>query len=189
MASYRICALRFILMFLCVEMAVAGLNYQIDPLWCFGMVNKYNATSIVIDQRLQKTSLLAYGPAGYDTLILGSSRTEPLNGGDFPGQRAFNYSLPALYPDEYADYIGFFKRRNGGTLRQLYLGLDFFGSSAVKPIVNKPPNYYFDRTGAGTYRLNALLSPDPLWKYLKGFFNREYYYRYDRRYNILSRGR
>jgi hypothetical protein len=185
MRLYRIWVLKFVKVLVLFEILVAILNYSVDPLWCFGNVDKHTAKAIIIDQRLQKTNLLAFGPSGYDTLILGSSRTEPINGLDFPGRKAFNYALPAIYPDEYPGYIDFFKKHNQRTFNQIYLGLDFFGSSSRKPVVNKPPNYYHSQSAARGYRFTSLLSPDPLWKYLKERRNSDYYYRYDRRYNIL----
>jgi len=183
--SYRVWVTRFIVVIFSVEAIIAVGNYWFDPLWCFGTVNSANTTAIVIDQRQQKTNLVTFGPVGYDTLIIGSSRIEPLDANDFTGEKAFNYSLPALFPDEYQEYIDYFRSRNGKSLRRIYLGLDFFGTIENKPVVNRPPNSYFLEAEAPTNRLNSLLSADPLVKLVQGHFKKEYYCRYDRRANVL----
>lgn len=183
--SYRTWFIRLVAILLSLEGVIAVLNYRFDPLWCFGNVNSANAVAIVIDQRQQKTNLVTFGPRGYDTLIIGSSRIEPLAAADFSGQSAFNYSLPALFPDEYQEYIDYFRRENGKAPRRIYLGLDFFGTIEKKPIVNRPPTSYFVEAQAANYRLNSLLSADPLIKLAKGYKRKDYYYRYDRRGNIL----
>ncbi len=183
--SYRTWVLRFVVIMLSVESMIAVGNYWFDPLWCFGSVNSSNATAIVIDQRQQKTNLVAFGPCGYDTLIIGSSRVEPLDARDFAGLTAFNYSLPALFPDEYQEYIDFFRKKNGNSLRKIYLGLDFFGTIEKKPVVNRLPRSYFDEVEAKSSRLNSLLGSDPLIKFVKGHFEKDFYIRYDRRANTL----
>jgi len=174
--SYRTWVIRFVVIMLSVEAMIAVGNYWFDPLWCFGTVNSSNATAIVIDQRQQKTNLVAFGPSGYDTLIIGSSRIEPLDARDFAGLTAFNYSLPALFPDEYQDYIDFFRKRNGNSLRRIYLGLDFFGTIEKKPVVNRPPRSYFDEAEAKSSRLNILLGSDPLIKLVKGNLRKIFIY-------------
>lgn len=183
--SYRLCVKTFLVLLFSVEVIIAAGNYRLDPLWCFGNVNSSNSIAIVIDQRQQKTNLVAFGPAAYDTLIIGSSRTEPLDANDFAGCKAFNYSLPALFPEEYQEYINYFRKINGKNLRRIYLGLDFFGTIEDKPVVNRPPKSYFDAVATANNRLNSLLSADPLVKLIKGYFKKDYYYRYDRRVNVL----
>lgn len=185
MSGYRPWLVGFICTLLLAELLVVSGNYILDPLWCFGHVNRFNSISIVIDQRVQKTDLVAFGPSGYDSLIIGSSRTEPIKAASFKQEKAFNYALPALYPDEYAQYIKYFRGKNRKTLSKIYLGLDFFGTSSRKPVINKSPDYYLSRVKESNFRLNAIFSADPLWKYLKGYWDKDYYYRYNRRLNVL----
>lgn len=161
------------------------LNYIIDPFWCFAAINKYNSYAIIIDQRLQKTNKITYDTKSYDTIIIGSSRTEPINQNDFVNYKAFNYAAPAMFPEEYGSYIDYFLKINNDGIDNVFLGLDFFGTIQNKPIVNKSPQSYLETTNAKLYRFKTLLNLDTLRIYAKNYYDHKYYFRYDRKNNIL----
>lgn len=163
-----------------LEATVLLLNIVIDPLWCFGNVNPLNQKAVVIDQRQQKTNRIAFGQRSYDSIIIGSSRTEPIPAVELAGCQAFNYAAPAMYPEEYAAYLQYAKDKSRFPIRRIFIGMDFFGSIKEKPAPIKSPSIYFEKSDAPYYRLNTILSSDTLRAYINRRNDRSYYYLYDR---------
>lgn len=168
-----------------VFITVGILNYLLDPFWCFSRGNIDNFSATIIDQREQKTNRLLFEGKKYDSLILGSSRTEPVDQGSLGNCRAFNYAAPAMYPEEYEGYLSNFSRINQKSPKNIFIGFDFFGTIETKPVANKPAEAYFLKSSEKLYRFRTLLNPDTLRVFLKCKFNRKYYYRYDRVSNVL----
>jgi hypothetical protein len=186
MKLYRIWFLRTVMLLALFEILTAAANYNIDPLWCFGNVNRLNDSAIVIDQRQEKTNRLTFERKEYDAILIGSSRSEPIPADAFGGQMVFNYSLPAIFPDEYLPYLRYAAEMRAPRLKTIYLGLDFFGSNRNKVISNPAPESYFNQSGRSTHRLTCLFSPGPIRAWIKRNFERDYYYRYDRKRGILT---
>jgi hypothetical protein len=161
--------------------AVALFNIVVDPLWCFSHINSLNEKAVVIDQRQQKTNRIAFGTQEYDSIIIGSSRTEPIPASEIAGGRAFNYAAPAMYPEEYGDYLEYARSKSRIPLRKFFVGVDFFGSIKEKPAPIKPPLSYFDKSDTPLYRLSTVLAPDTARAWIKRMNDRSYYYLYDRR--------
>lgn len=185
MKHYRVWFIRFAFTLTLLEVFTVFFNYVLDPLWCFGTVNYFNSTAVIIDQRQQKTNRLAFESAIYDALLIGSSRGEPIPSDAFIGEHVFNYSVPAIYPDEYLPYLRYAREKRVPHLRRIYLGLDFFGSNRNHVMSNPQPENYFTQVDTSSYRLNALLSPGSLRAWIKRRFEQDYYYRYDRSRAIL----
>ncbi len=163
-------------------LTVAGINYYIDPLWCFKGVNKYNIFTCDIDARQQKTNKITYNTNGYDTLIIGSSRTEHINQQDFTGYKAFNYAVPSIYPEEYGKYIDYFKKHNPN-LKYVIIGLDFYGSNKKGVDRSKTPDYYLGKSNEPLYRLKILLSLDTFRLAVKTAKRKFKFFYYDRTNN------
>ncbi len=185
MRKYKRWVIFFCTFLLSLFTAILLFNVFLDPLWCFPYINKFNEKAVVIDQRQQKTNRLAFGQRNFDTIMLGSSRTEPVAAEDLAGCRAFNYSAPAMYPEEYGDYLRYARKKSVLPIKRVFIGMDFFGTIKQKPVPIKSPVGYFDQTDGRLYRFNSLLSPDTLRLYIKRWKDRSYYYLYDRRRNIL----
>lgn len=185
MKRYRIWFLRFVIILALFETLTAVCNFTLDPLHCFGVVNRFNERAVVIDQRQEKTNRLVFENVYYDAILIGSSRSEPIPTGSITGKRVFNYSVPAIFPDEYLPYLNFARNKRAPQLKKIYLGLDFFGSNRNKVIFNPAPESYFSQTGRRTYRLTNLLSPGPLRAWIKRRFEKDYYYCYDRHREVL----
>lgn len=160
--------------------ATVTFNFIVDPLWCFSHINRLNEKAVIIDQRQQKTNRLTYGPRNYTALIIGSSRTEPIAEKELAGCRAFNYAAPAMYPDEYADYIKYAKQVNRLPITRVFVGMDFFGTITKKPLDNKSPDTYFAQANEKLYRLKTILNPDVVRVFYRKYKDKPYYYLYDR---------
>ena len=145
---------------LAITVILFGLfNYAIDSMWCFKHANKYNRYQSNIDERQQKTNFLAFKQNGYDTLILGNSRTAQINQNDFKGMKAFNYATAAMTPYEYQGFVENFKVLSGAP-KTIILGLDFNNTIAKKSALEKPPAYYREKTGESFYRFKTLITKD-----------------------------
>lgn len=185
MKLYRIWFLRTITTIAVVTVITGVLNFVLDPLWCFGNSNSLNQTAIVIDQRQQKTNQLTFESKTYDAIIIGSSRSEAIPPDEFGMEKVFNYSVPAIFPDEYISYLHFAQSRQTQHLKTIYLGIDFFGSNRNRVAVNPPPETYFSQAERSSYRFASLFSLGPLRSWLKRRFESNYYYRYDRQRGML----
>ena len=142
---------------------VVLVNYTVDPTWCFTHANRFNSRQLAFDERQQKSNFLMAHPAGYDAVMLGSSRTTFINQYDIAGYRVFNFAVNAMIPAEYPAYVRFFNRHNRDKTRLIILGLDFFGSNRNFNGYNyRAPEEYFSNAENPWYRYKTLLTSDLL---------------------------
>lgn len=174
----------FIVIFILLVSMTALFNVIIDPMFCFSHINILNERAELIDQRQQKTNLLAFGPRNFSGLVIGSSRTEMIRPKDFSNSNIFNYAAPAMLAGEYAEYIEFFRKNNRGPVESLYLGLDFFATNTKALINNEKPAAYFARTGQSLYRFKTALNFDTLKAYFKKRLDKDNYFQFDRREGV-----
>src|ERR1039457_5780055 len=161
---------------------IIAANYFIDPLWCFGIPNNCFINYPDIDARLQKTNRVTFGSEKYDTLILGSSRTEHIRQIDFVGYNAFNYAVPSIYPQELSGFIDYFKQANHGTLKTIVIGLDFYGTNINAADKRSDLKEYLEKYHDKLYRYKLLLAIDTLKysvKVVRQSFVKYYYDRYN----------
>lgn len=104
---------------------VAGLNFAIDPLSCYGTVHPLNQRRTAFNERQQKTNRLMFAPPEFDAVLLGNSRVTYINQNDFSGYKVFNYSANFMTTDEFGPLIRFAKKRATPTLRTAILGMSF----------------------------------------------------------------
>lgn len=142
---------------------VVLINFTVDPTWCFTHANRLNARQLAFDERQQKANFLIAHPAGYDAVMLGSSRTTFINQYAIADHRVFNFAVNAMVPAEYAAYVRFFNRHNRDKTKLIFLGLDFFGSNKnFNGYSSKTPEEYFANAENRWYRYTSLLTADLL---------------------------
>lgn len=162
----------FVLVLLLVLGAVGALNYLVDPLWYAGN-NKLSEKNFIFNERISKVNLLkrTVATAGYDCLILGSSRVTALRPSQFPGQRCFNLSLKGAEVAEFLAYARF-ARDAGLEAKTVYLSVDEFNFLVNKeterrsnPVVKGSPNAFHAFFSADVLLFSLMtlanISPDP----------------------------
>ncbi|MEI6206728.1 MAG: hypothetical protein WCP20_08100 [Desulfuromonadales bacterium] len=164
---------------------IMAVNYYIDPLWCFGIPNTYFGYYPDVDARLQKTNRITFGSGRYDTLILGSSRTEHIYQNGFAGYNAFNYAVPSIYPQELSDFITYFRKVNPGPLKAIIIGLDFYGTNVNGIDRRSRLKEYVAKYQDTFYRFRLLLAFDTLKYSIKTVRQNFGKYYYDRNNNKI----
>jgi hypothetical protein len=149
------------LMALLVPGITAGINYFMDPLWCFSLSHKYNAKQDDFNERQQKTNYITYHDFNYQGLIMGSSTSTNINQNSFKGITVYNYSINGLQPVEYLPYIRYAMERNGKDFEYIFMGLDFMYAAELPP-PKLDPAAVFSETRSPLYRLKTLISLDTL---------------------------
>lgn len=135
-----------------------------DPHWIFDAKGAYNSRKYPYDERAQKTNYLVNAGVKYDGLLIGSSRSGYINVSSFGGGRFFNYSLAAMYPYEYPDYIEV--ARHGRNISTVIIGLDFYATNRNRFWVHrKSPEYYIERARNTRHLISQMLSIDSI-KYM-----------------------
>lgn len=139
----------FVLVMLLVLGLIGALNYLIDPLW-YGRGNQLTGKNFAFNERIAKVNLLQHtvAEAGYDCLILGSSRVTALRPSRFTGQRCFNLSLKGAQIQEFLAYARF-ARDAGLNPKTVYISVDEFNfvdnketERSAKPSVNGSANAF-----------------------------------------------
>ncbi|OHD63297.1 MAG: hypothetical protein A2176_00215 [Spirochaetes bacterium RBG_13_51_14] len=164
---------------LVIPLLVIGINYFMDPLWCFAISHKYNQFQDPFNERIQKTNYLTFRDRKYHAVLIGTSRSTCINQYSFKGISVFNYSCNGLTLPEYAEYLKYAKKRSGNAIRHIFIGLDFrqtMGKFKVRPSI-KPvdnvestdPNLIISRANSPLYRLKSLLSVDTLKYSLRNY--------------------
>lgn len=162
MISYKKWFFATLCLILLPLLAIAGFNFYIDPLWNFGHAHRYNQIQASFDERQQKTNRVTFIPFAYDALILGSSRTTYISQYDFPGCRAYNYSVSNMLLDEYYDYVEYAKARRGREFDIIIIGLDFYTTNQNIEREFSEPSFYIGQANEWGYRYKTLLSRDLL---------------------------
>jgi len=116
----------FALVLLTVLGLIGALNYAIDPLW-YAQGNRLTGKNFPFNERIAKVNLLRHtvDTAGYDCLILGSSRVTSLRPSRFVGQHCFNLALKGAQIPEFLAYARF-ARDAGLSPRTVYISVDEF---------------------------------------------------------------
>lgn len=141
-------------------MLVGGLNYFMDPLWCFAHSHKFNSFQKGANERQQKTNAIYFTSKQYDTLLLGSSRTAYMNRHSFTGMNVFNFSVSDMRPHEYLPYINFTINDSHQPIRTIILGVDFFGYLNYGSQMNDNAPNIIQATKSSLYRWKILFSYD-----------------------------
>ncbi len=172
---------------LALPLLVMGINYFMDPLWCFNISNKYNQFQIEINERKQKTNYITYRDFNYRGLLIGASRSAAISQELFKGLPVYNYSLNDLNVFEIAPFISYAKSRNGRPFDYIFLSLDFekagVGAAYIRTVT--PPEEYIEESTSLFHRIKTLLSIDTLKYSLQNFKNyRHASWRYYDRNNV-----
>jgi hypothetical protein len=183
-SRFRVWITNYVVMLVLLCFSVAAITYLVDPMWCFTHSNLLNSRQLPFDERQQKSDYLVARPSVYNALMLGSSRVTVIDQRDIKGFTAFNGSVNAMMPDEYANYADFAKRHNRGEFRLIILGADFFGSNAnFKGYGQKTPDYYFRNAESRWYRFRTLFTWDALYysyRNVRQLFSPTTHHHYDR---------
>lgn len=158
---------RFFKLFICTLLVCIGsivlLSYLVDPLWCFTHANRWNSRQISFNERQQKSNFLAVRNNNYDILMLGSSRTTFLAADDIGGDRAYNFAVNAMMPDEYSEYAAFFRKHNQYPPAVIVIGLDFYATNGnFHGYGYLNPDEYFSNAESRLWRYSTLVSLDAL---------------------------
>lgn len=148
----------------------AGINYCMDPLWCFSLSHRYNQKQDDFNERQQKTNYITYHDFNYDALIIGSSTSTNINQHKFKGLSVYNYAINALQPLEYPDYIAYARKRNDREFSHLFIGLDFMFTAELDPPPFKAEKIFED-TLSPLYRIKTLVSLSTLKYSRRNFMN------------------
>lgn len=162
----------FALVMLLVLGLIGALNYLIDPLW-YAKGNQLTGRNFAFNERIAKVNLLKHtvADAGYDCLILGSSRVTSLRPSRFTGQRCFNLSLKGAQIPEFLAYARF-ARDAGLHAKTVYISVDEFNFIENKeterrsnPSVNGSANAFHAFLSADVLVFSLMtlagVSPDP----------------------------
>ena len=166
---------------LVIPLIVMGINYFMDPFWCFPVSHKYNRYQEIINERIQKTNFLTYRDATYQGILIGTSRSTCINQHSFKGISVFNYSCNGMSLQEYAEYLKYAKKRCGGTVKYIFLGLDFHHTmvgTENQPMMttfgneeSRKPGLLISQTNSPLHRIKTLLSVDSLKYSLRNYEN------------------
>lgn len=159
---------------------VGGLNYLIDPLWYVGG-NRLTGKNFPFNERIAKVNLLnrTLKTAGYDCLILGSSRVIALRPSQFKGLRCFNLALKGAEVAEFLAYARF-ARDAGLQPKTVFVSVDDFNfvdkpetARRANPVVkgSEGPLHAFLSADVLVFSLMTLagVSPDPSLYYDPSF--------------------
>ena len=145
--------------FIVAPLAAVGLfNYFMDPLWCFSGSHHWNNAQLDLNDRQQKTNALVFQKPEFDTILLGSSITTFINHNEFTGMKVYNYASPLMRPWEYAGYVANAKRAGGRDLKNIIIGMDFFGSNKIIREKFDDPVKYYDTANSFFYRYKMLFN-------------------------------
>lgn len=142
---------------LIIPAITAGINYYMDPLWCFSLSHRYNQKQDDFNERQQKTNWVTYHDFNYDGLIIGSSTSTNINQHNFKGLRVYNYAINGLQPVEYLPYLQYARERNGRDFSYIFVGLDFMFTAVLDPPLFDPKTVIED-TRNPLYRIKTLVS-------------------------------
>jgi hypothetical protein len=153
--------------------AAGGLNYVIDPLW-YAQGNRVSGRNFAFNERVSKINLLrrTVGAAGYDCLILGSSRVTSLRPSQITGKRCFNLALKGADIGEFLAYARY-AVATGVKPATVYVGVDDFAFLAgrvdvarrTNPRIEPTANAFHAFFSADVLTFSAMtlagMSPDP----------------------------
>ncbi len=136
---------------------VGGINYAVDPFWCFNHGAFIGKFQPMFDERQQKTNWLTFHDVDIDTVILGNSRVTYLDTRDVPG-KAFNYAASSMRPSEFSDYLAYAAKRSESEITTVILGVSFTGTNGSTNPGFELPNTYISRATSLGFRFRNLLN-------------------------------
>ncbi|MBN2160468.1 MAG: hypothetical protein JW807_13825 [Spirochaetes bacterium] len=148
----------------------AGINYFMDPLWCFSPSHRFNQKQDDFNERQQKTNYITFHDFNYQGIIIGSSTGTNIDQRLFRGIKVYNYSINGMQMSEMPYYLDYARRRNGRDFDYIFLGLDFINSSRLAPPPFKPEQVIAD-TNHWLYRIETLISIGTLKFSRRNFMN------------------
>jgi hypothetical protein len=167
------------LLSLIVPGITAGINYFMDPLWCFSLSHKYNQKQDDFNERQQKTNYITFHDFHYNAIIIGSSTSTNINQRAFKGLSVYNYAINGLQPLEYLKYLRYAVKRNGRNFDCVFMGLDFISTAKLAPPAIDADKVFAD-TNNPLYRFKTLISIDTLRfsrrNYMNYLYGRHIYY-------------
>lgn len=168
--SYKKWIIITLLLSLVLPGIVAGINYFMDPLWCFSLSHRYNMKQDDFNERQQKTNYITYHDFNYRGIIIGASTSTNINQHSFKGLSVYNYAINGLNPVEYLPYLRYAKERNGRDFDFIFLGLDFLLAAKLDPPLFDAEKIFADTNG-WLYRVKTLVSIDTLKFSRRNFMN------------------
>lgn len=156
-------------------------NYIVDPLWNFSHSNVFNAKQKGFNERQQKTNYIYFNDnLEFDSVLLGSSRSAIINRHEFDKMKVYNYSVASLKPYEYKYYIDFSKKVHTKELKNIIIGIDFFGTKKPAYKDTKVAKIDIDNTLSFAYRYKMLFSKSSFMQSIENLkiamFGRDRYY-------------
>lgn len=183
---YKTWIIGVLLASLVIPLIVAGINYFMDPLWCFDSSCKYNKYQIDFNERVQKTNYLTYRRKTYQGILFGSSRSAYISQKAFKGISVFSYCMNALSLEETRKYLEYAKKINGSDFKYIFIGLDFPQSDKNYPKLDKSlqPESILPEMKNPFHRIKTLISIDTLKYSMQNYYrskigDRYYYYTRD----------
>lgn len=177
--NYKKWNIAILLASLVIPLIVMAINYFMDPFWCFSISHEYNRHQNIINERIQKTNYLTYREGRYQGILIGTSRSTCINQHSFRGISVFNYSCNGLSLQEYDKYLKYAKKRCGGTVQYIFLGLDFGqtmgGPEAQSPLApadnaeSMEADLIISQANSPLHRIKTLLSADSLKYSLRNY--------------------
>ena len=157
-----------------IVFSIIGLNFFMDPFWCFAHNHQYNSIQKGTNERQQKANYIYFTEKKFDALLLGSSRTTYMNRHAFQGMQVFNFSARGMRPQEYLTYIDFTIHDCQQPIQTIILGVDFFGYLNYGSFMFNNAPEIVTTTQSPLYRQKVLLTFDALntsFKNIRDFFN------------------
>lgn len=168
---------------------IASLNYYIDPMWTFEHENKFAQYQRATKEREQKSDALYFRSKKYETIIFGSSRTTYINPYTLD-DKTFNYSVSDMQPREYKAYLDFAIKEAKQPIKNVIIGLDFFGALEYEPFIAKESKAILEKISSPLYQYKLLFSFDTLkhsFANIKNTYTKQnttYSYKYIKRLNF-----
>ncbi len=159
-----------LLLSLIVPGIAAGINYFMDPLWCFSHSHRFNMVQDDFNERQQKTNYITFRDFNYRGIIIGASTSTNISQRSFAGISVYNYAINGLTPGEYLPYLTYAKQRNGRDFEYIFLGLDFLMAASFGDL-QIDAEKVFSETNGWLYRVKTLVSVDTLKFSRKNFMN------------------
>jgi hypothetical protein len=158
--TYKNWLYQTLLSLLLILFLVILINYFNDPLWVSDRDNFFNQKQKGFNERQQKSNKIFFTKEKYDSVMVGNSKVTYINQNQFKSGNLFNYAVSDMRPEEYYDYIEFFKEKNGDP-KYIILGIDF--SSCLKRNIKiQDPQFYIQNSKSPFYQYKQLLSYNTL---------------------------
>ena len=149
---------------------VAGINFFMDPLWCFSLSHRYNMKQDDFNERQQKTNYITFHDFDYRGIIIGASTSTNINQHSFRDLAVYNYAINGLQPIEFLPYLNYAKKRNGHDFDYIFLEMNFLLAANLGPPIFDAEKI-FAETNGWLYRIKSLVSIDTLKFSRRNFMN------------------